>query len=76
MNAHNPRFPKTDRATGPESFEEIACDMQRILRESNAALRESNAVLRESNAALRENSRKLDALMKHLGVPYEKPPTE
>ena len=62
MNAHNPRFPKTDSATRPESFEEIARDMQRILR--------------ESNAALRENSRMLKAIMKHLGVPYEKPPTD
>ena len=67
MNAQNPRIPKSDSATGPESFEEIARDMQRILRESNAALRESNAALRESNAALRENSRKLEAIMKHLG---------
>ena len=62
MNADNPRIPKTDRATGAESFEEIACDMQRILR--------------ESNAALRENSRMLKAIMKHLGVPFEKPPTD
>ncbi len=69
MKDHNARLAQTDSATRPESFEEIARDMQRILRESNAALR-------ESNAALRENSRKLDALMKHLGVPYEKPPTE
>ena len=69
MNAQNPRIPKSEAATRPESFEEIARDMQRVLRESNAALR-------ESNAALRENSRKLDALMKHLGVPYEKRPTE
>ena len=69
MNAQNPRIPKSEAATRPESFEEIARDMQRILRESNA-------VLRESNAALRENSRMLEAIMKHLGVPYEKPPTD
>ena len=62
MKDHNARLAQTDSATRPESFEEIARDMQRILRESNAALREINA--------------KLDALMKHLGVPYEKSPSE
>ncbi len=62
MKDHNARLAQTDSATRPESFEEIARDMQRILR--------------ESNAALRENSRMLNALMKHLGIPYEKPPTD
>lgn len=53
-------FPKTDSRAGLESFAEIARDIRRILK--------------ESNAALRGNSAKLDALMQHLGVPYEKGP--
>ncbi len=60
MHNHNLRYPKTDSTVAPEAFEEVARDMRRILK--------------ESHAALRGNSAKLDALIKHLNVPYEKGP--
>ena len=51
MKDHNARLAQTDSATRPESFEEIARDMQRILRESNAALRENSRKLRRPHEA-------------------------
>ena len=60
MNDRNARLSKTNVATTPETFEAVARDMQRILKQSNDVLQENNAMLA--------------ALMKHLGVPYEKPP--
>ena len=40
-----------------------------------AALNETARLLKKNHEMLVELNEKMDRLMKHLGVPYEKPPT-
>ena len=62
MKDHNARLAQTAVTTAPDTFAVGVRDMLRILEETHNALLEINA--------------KLDAITKHLGVPYEKPPTD
>ena len=59
ITPHSKDHPRTDFTDKLQSFDEGVDNIMRIMEETRAMLLECNA--------------KLDAIMEHLGVPYEPP---
>ena len=59
IRPHSEDHPRTDVTDKPQSFDEGVDNIMRIMEETRAIALECNA--------------KLDAIMQHLGVPYEPP---
>ena len=67
------RKAQTDLFGKVDTLEAAILGLTEAVAENREAIRENREAIRENREMILDNSRKLDALLKHLDVPYKPP---